>query len=75
MNSLLECAFPPVIEPDLPGAFLTEHSQEMSTENSSKIPLIAGINFDEGLGISICKRIILFLNLRKSIVFHSNNFN
>lgn len=42
-------AFTPVIEPDLPGAFITKHPRVMLTENSQKIPFLTGITYDEGL--------------------------
>lgn len=41
--------FSPVVEPDLPGAFLTQHPREAVTEHSIKIPFLTGITFDEGL--------------------------
>ncbi|XP_031616881.1 cholinesterase 2-like, partial [Contarinia nasturtii] len=41
--------FSPVIEPDVPGAFITKHPREERAETSSKIPFITGVNYDEGL--------------------------
>lgn len=41
--------FTPVVEPDLPGAFLTEHPREVMSESSAKIPLLTGVTYDEGL--------------------------
>lgn len=41
--------FPPVVEPDLPGAFITKHPRETIAENTRAVPLVTGINFDEGL--------------------------
>lgn len=41
--------FPPVVEPDLPGVFITEHPSNVITEKSLQIPLITGVNYDEGL--------------------------
>lgn len=40
--------FPPVVEPDLPGAFITKHPRETITENARAVPLLTGITFDEG---------------------------
>lgn len=40
--------FPPVIEPDLPGAFITKHPRETIAENTEAMPLVTGITFDEG---------------------------
>lgn len=42
-------AFSPVVEPDLPGAFITEHPRDINRENSLQIPFMTGINFDDGL--------------------------
>lgn len=42
-------AFTPVIEPNLPGAFLTKHPRDVISETSQHIPFLTGINFDEGL--------------------------
>lgn len=41
--------FPPVIEPNLPGAFITEHPLDTIPENSLRTPLMTGITFDDGL--------------------------
>lgn len=41
--------FGPVVEPDLPGAFITKHPHDGQDENSLKIPFLTGTNFDEGL--------------------------
>lgn len=41
--------FPPVVEPDLPGAFITKHPRETIGKDTRAIPLVIGINFDEGL--------------------------
>lgn len=40
--------FPPVVEPDLAGAFITKHPRETITENAKEIPFVTGITFDEG---------------------------
>lgn len=41
--------FPPVVEPDLPGAFITKHPREGHDEDSLKIPLMTGLSYDEGI--------------------------
>lgn len=41
--------FPPVVEPDIPGAFITEHPRNVITAKSLQIPLITGVTYDEGL--------------------------
>lgn len=41
--------FGPVVEPDLPGAFITKHPHDGQDENSLKIPFLTGTNYDEGL--------------------------
>ncbi|XP_031627736.1 venom carboxylesterase-6 [Contarinia nasturtii] len=41
--------FPPVVEPDIPGAFITKHPRDDGhNENSLKIPFMTGLTFDEG---------------------------
>lgn len=40
--------FPPVVEPDLPGAFITKHPRETVAENSKTVPFLTGITYDEG---------------------------
>lgn len=42
-------AFTPVVEPDLPGAFITKHPRDGLTEFSLKIPFMTGLTYDEGL--------------------------
>lgn len=41
--------FTPVIEPDLPGAFMTKHPGGPPTKKSQKIPFMTGLVSDEGL--------------------------
>lgn len=41
--------FTVVIEPDLPGAFLTKHPDASPTKKSLKIPFMTGLVADEGL--------------------------
>lgn len=41
--------FQPVVEPDLPGAFIAKHPREGHTGHSLKIPFITGITYDEGV--------------------------
>lgn len=40
--------FPPVVEPDIPGAFITKHPREGHDENSLSIPFMTGLTYDEG---------------------------
>lgn len=40
--------FPPVVEPEHPGAFITKHPRDGLDENSLKVPLMTGLTFDEG---------------------------
>lgn len=57
--------FPPVVEIDIPGAFITKHPREQHDENSLSIPFMTGITADEGAmksarknkQVSICTRI------------------
>lgn len=53
-------AFTPVIEPDLPGAFITKHPRDTLTENSENIPFLTGLTYDEGLIKSPRKKISLY---------------
>lgn len=41
--------FQPVVEPNLPGAFMIKHPRDGHNENSLKIPFMTGITYDEGL--------------------------
>lgn len=41
--------FLPVVEPKLPGAFLTEHPRDIMIDKALKIPFLTGITYDEGL--------------------------
>ena len=40
--------FPPVIEPDLPGSFLTKHPRDIKNPHGLSLPWMTGINYDEG---------------------------
>lgn len=40
--------FPPAVEPDLPGAFITRHPQDDSVPHGLSIPFLTGITSDEG---------------------------
>lgn len=40
--------FPPVVEPDIPGAFITKHPRDGHDENSLNIPFMTGLTYDEG---------------------------
>lgn len=41
--------FTPIVEPYLPGAFITEHPRNEISDHAVKIPFLTGINYDEGL--------------------------
>lgn len=45
--------FPPVVEPNLPGAFITDYPQNGQNDRSLKIPFLTGVTYDEGLMKSI----------------------
>lgn len=49
--------FSPVVEPNMPGAFITEHPRDEKTEKSFKIPFLTGVTYDEGLMKSLRKNI------------------
>lgn len=53
--------FTPVVEPNLPGAFMTEHPRDGHNENSLKIPFMTGITYDEGL-MKTSRKILTFFN-------------
>lgn len=59
--------FTPVVEPDLPGAFITEHPRDVITENSLKIPLLTGVTYDEGLMKTAGKQIFSLFSCFSSI--------
>lgn len=40
--------FPPVVEPDLPGAFLTKHPRDDAAPHALSLPWIIGLTKDEG---------------------------
>lgn len=40
--------FPPVVEIDLPGAFITKHPRDEINPHGKSIPWIVGITTDEG---------------------------
>lgn len=41
--------FPPVVEPDLPGAFITKHPRDEHEPHSKSIPFMTGLTYDEGV--------------------------
>lgn len=41
--------FPPVVEPNLPGAFITKHPSEPHEKFALDIPLMTGVTSDEGV--------------------------
>lgn len=40
--------FPPVIEPDLPGAFITKHPRDEPQPHALRVPFMTGLTHDEG---------------------------
>lgn len=40
--------FPPVVEPDLPGAYITKHPRDIIEPHGLSIPFMAGLTKDEG---------------------------
>lgn len=59
--------FPPVVEPNHPGAFITKHPRGGHDENSLKIPFMTGLTFDEGAMKSARK------NRYQTILKHEKN--
>lgn len=59
--------FAPVVEPDLPGAFIIKHPRDAIPENSLRIPLMTGINFDEGLLKTTGKNLLDFYDVYRTI--------
>lgn len=41
--------FPPVVEPDLPGAFITKHPRGPHEKFALDIPFMTGLTYDEGV--------------------------
>lgn len=41
--------FPPVVEPDLPGAFITKHPRDVKEPHGISIPWMTGLTSDEGV--------------------------
>lgn len=52
--------FPPVIEPDIPGAFITNHPRDVKEPHGNSIPWMTGITSDEGAMKSARKFSILY---------------
>ncbi|ETN67020.1 juvenile hormone esterase [Anopheles darlingi] len=40
--------FPPVVEPNLPGAFITKHPRDVSDPHALELPWMTGLTLDEG---------------------------
>lgn len=40
--------FPPVVEPDLPGAFITKHPRDEDEPHGIRIPLLTGLTSGDG---------------------------
>lgn len=62
--------FPPAIEPDLPGAFITKHPRETIT-SSKKVPFVTGITFDEGALKSARKNDFFYSLQNASNIIHN----
>uniref|UniRef100_A0A182JRH2 Carboxylic ester hydrolase n=1 Tax=Anopheles christyi TaxID=43041 RepID=A0A182JRH2_9DIPT len=58
--------FPPVIEPDIPGAFITKHPREEYEPHAIGLPWMTGLTLDEGA----LKTLINVPELRKSLNDH-----
>ena len=53
---------PPVVEPDLPGAFITEHPRDVKQPHGLSIKWMAGLTTDEGVLKTACKYLKLRTN-------------
>lgn len=60
--------FPPVVEPDIPGAFITKHPRDDHGENSLKIPFMTGLTYDEGAMKSARKLKFNSFNYKKPVI-------
>uniref|UniRef100_A0A182PR39 Carboxylic ester hydrolase n=1 Tax=Anopheles epiroticus TaxID=199890 RepID=A0A182PR39_9DIPT len=58
--------FPPVVEPDIPGAFLTKHPRDEYEPHAIGLPWMTGLTLDEGA----LKTLINVPELRKSLNDH-----
>lgn len=63
--------FPPVVEPDLPGAFITKHPRDEHKEDSLKIPFLTGLTFDEGV-MKSARKLTPHKNHQSFSQFHFN---
>lgn len=52
--------FPPVVEPDLPGAFITQHPRDVYEPHAISIPWMTGLTSDEGAMKSARKLTLFF---------------
>lgn len=55
--------FPPVVEPDLPGAFITKHPRNVIKPHGTSIPWLAGLTSDEGAMKSARKYFFVYLSM------------
>lgn len=68
--------FPPVVEPDLPGAFITVHPRDVSEPHGLPIPWMTGLTSDEGAIKSACNLIFkYFIFLTLLIAHHFSSIN
>lgn len=56
--------FPPVVEPDLPGAFITEHPKDVAEPHGLSIPWMTGLTSDEGVIKSAGKILFIFCHIK-----------
>lgn len=70
--------FQPVVGPNLPGAFLTEHSRDSIPESALKRQFLTGITYNEGLLEAFCKNMIQLVLTKYYLVdffFHFKLFS
>lgn len=53
--------FPPVVEPNLPGAFISEHPRDVKTPHAISIPWMGGLTADEG-AMKSARKCFLFVS-------------
>lgn len=53
--------FPPVIEPNLPGAYMTKHPRNINEPHGTSIPWMTGLTLDEGALKSAGKYVCIYI--------------
>lgn len=70
--------FPPVVEPDLPGAFITQHPRDVYEPHSISIPWMTGLTSEEG-AMKSARKLTLFyvcqINYFGGIFFFLESFS